>query len=215
MSSDFYETHPSLASDFLFRCCYLNNYLTRRLRGLKLTRAFRGVLVEGGREEAEPGLHVTQNLVCRVKFSPEAYLALRPFEEHEFYIGMLVDGLECCAEMIPIPIPIPIVELKSWIEEFRAGGYRNEWTHKSKLLRPTGLRASLLCALDADAFRLRLKLERKDVAVFDREILKTRPDELIFAHRFKDVVVDGDAIVVKDLFDKVLFSLPIADVVDS
>ena len=117
---------------------------------------------------------------------------------------MIFEGLARCAQEHEIPIS----ELTMAIEEFRRGGYRNTWTHQRKLLRPAGLHASLLCALTSDRFGLILKLESNGATVFEQEILETKPDELIFAHRFKEVVLECDAVVVKDKFGKPLFSMP-------
>ncbi|MCX5747479.1 MAG: hypothetical protein NT062_33865 [Proteobacteria bacterium] len=153
----------------------------------------------------EARISVERNLIAPAGFSSARYAALHPGEEHEFFIAMIVDGLERCAHQHEIPI----IELRTALEAFRRGGYRNEWTHQRKRLRQVGLQASLLCSLDPERFRLILKLEKKDVLVFEQQILETKPDELIFAHLFKEVVVDGDAVVVNDKFGQQLFSMPV------
>jgi hypothetical protein len=68
------------------------------------------------------------------------------------------------------------------------------------------VQASLSCHLDTEKFTLTLKLERKGMTLFEQQILETKPDELIFAYRFKDVVAEDNRVVVKDKFGKPIFS---------
>lgn len=124
---------------------------------------------------------------------------------------MLVDGLERCARSHKIPL----VELLGAVDEFRRGGYRNEWTHQRKILRPVGLHASLQCRLDSERFVLTLRLENKGATVFEQDILETKPDELIFAHRFKEVVLEECDIVVKDKFGKPTFAVSVSSLLSS
>lgn len=203
--SDEYE--QALRSEFLFRSCYISNFLSRRVRELGFdTDGFKGILPQGRRATDVPAsISSESNLIVPVHFDEARYAALGAGEQHEFFIGMFVEGLEKCARHHRIPL----AELQAALEEFRRGGYRNEWTHQKKLLRPVGLQASLLCRLDTAKFALTLKLERKGTTVFEQQVLETKPDELIFAHRFKEVVVDGDALVVKDKLGKPAFSLSV------
>jgi hypothetical protein len=138
-----------------------------------------------------------------VAFDQQRYESLAPGEHHEFFIGMLCEGLEKCSAQFSIPR----TAIMQWIEEFRRGGYKNEWTHKTKLLRPAGIRATLLCRLDIERFVLTLRLERKGAVVFDEVILETEPDEIIFAGDFKDVVLVDNTVVVTDKFGRPTFSL--------
>ncbi len=193
-----------LRSEFLFRSCYVSNFVTRRVRELGFkTDGFKGVLVQGRATDCPPLISSEHNLIVPVPFDRARYGSLGPSEHHEFFTGMMVDGLEKGARHHRIPL----AELQAAIEEFRSEGYKNEWMHQKKLLRPLGVHASLLCRLDTHNFTLTLKLERKGVTLFEQQILETLPDELIFAHRFKDVVAEGDAVVVKDTFGAPLFSV--------
>lgn len=201
------DEYPSaLATPFGFRTRYVCNVLERRLRDMKYQAdGFSKVCIQGRHQPLETCPIVSEHAALpTVAFDQAKYESLRPGEEHEFFIAMIVEGLERCAQQHQIPI----AELTAALEEFRRGGYRNEWTHQKKLLRQVGLQASLLCSLDPERFRLILKLEKKGATVFEQQILETKPDELIFAHRFKEVLVDGDSILVNDKFGKQLFSMP-------
>ena len=192
-------------SDFGFQTRYLCNFLERRLRPARfLAEGFSKICVQGKHVPEEICPIVPENaLRVPVPFDEQRYESLGPNEHHEFFIAMLTEGLKKCAKQHRIPLDL----LLASIDEFRRGGYRNEWVHRSKLLRGSGLRASLLYSLDVDRFTLTLELTRRGQEVFNEQILETKPDEIIFAHRFKDVVLDNGDIVVRDEFGEPTFSL--------
>jgi hypothetical protein len=205
------EYPDSLATAFGFRTRYVCNFLERRLRPLKFdAKGFSKICVQGRRKPLNDCPIVPENaLLPTVLFEQEKYASLSPGEEHEFFIAMLDEGFDRAAPQHLIPV----AELKAALAEFRQGGYRNEWTHQTKQLRPSGLVASLLASLDSERFKLRLKLEKKGAVVFDRDILETEPDEIIFAHRFKDVVLEGNTVVVRDKFGEPAFSVALDSLV--
>ncbi|MCC7509157.1 MAG: hypothetical protein IT464_07255 [Planctomycetes bacterium] len=150
--------------------------------------------MQGRRSGDEPvRISIEHNAISPVHFDQARYDSLKPGEHHEFFISMLVEGLHKAAKSHEIPLK----EILGFIEDFRRGGYKNEWVHQTKLLRGTGLRASLLCSMDSERFQLTLKLERKGATVFERVILTEMPDETCFAHQFKDVVLKGRKILVR------------------
>jgi len=203
------EYAGELTSEFVFRTRYLCNYVNRALTSLRFaTPNFRQVIVRGVHSPIDECLVVPEASVrATVRFDEARYRAMGPDEHHEFFLVMLEEGLEKCARHHEIPIDF----LRGSIRSFRDGGYRNEWVHQQKLLRPAGIRASLLCRLDSERFELTLRLERQGLVTFERVILETKPDELIFAYRFKEVVLRDDEVVVLSKFGEVLYSVPIAN----
>ena len=199
--------YDDICSDFLFRCRYLGNFLGRRVKPLNFKAdGFGAIIVEGTARPPGPcRLCEVNALSAPVRFDLKRYEALGPNEHHEFFIGMLSEGLEKCAP----DFKIPIAELREGIEEFRRGGYKNEWTHQSKLMRPLGIRASLLCKMDSERFVLTLVLERKGEQVFKESILESKPDETCFRHRFKEVISEGDDIVVQTKWGDDVFRLDV------
>jgi hypothetical protein len=190
------EEYPRLyGSDFGFRERYIGNYLGRPLKAAKFkTEGYNKLIVEGQRVPVEMcGIEPETALVAPVHFDQSRYDNLGPDEHHEFFLGMYIEGIEKANRDFPIPYDV----LMEGIEDFRKGGYKNEWVHQRKLLKPLGVHANLLCDMDTHRFRLRLCLERKGNVIFDRYILETLPDEVIFDHQFKDVVAMGDTIVVR------------------
>ncbi len=202
------EYPPELATPFGFKTRYLCNFLRRRLQELKFdAHGFNKICIEGRHrpEESCPILS-EKAAVPSVAFDQRRYESLGPSDHHEFFIGMLLEGLEKCARHHKIPLS----EMKAAIVLFREGGYRNEWTHQKKLLRGVGLQASLLCSLDIEKFVLTLRLERQGTTVFEQPLLKTLPDEIIFAYQFKEVVLEGETIVVKNKFGEPIFTMGVS-----
>jgi len=202
------EQYPSeLATPFGFKTRYICNFLERRIRPLKYdTDGFSKICVQGNRvpEQSCPIVSETA-AVPSVAFDEERYRVLENDEIHEFLIAMLVEGLEKCARHHRIPL----AQMQDAIEDFRSRGYTNEWVHRKKLLRGTGLRAYLLCSLDIEKFTLTLRLERNGRTVFEEPILQTKPDETIFAYRFKDVVLNENTVIVTGKFGDPTFTLDI------
>jgi hypothetical protein len=199
------EYPDELATPFGFRTRYICNFLEKRLKPLKYQAdGFSKICVQGKHVPEEACPIISENAVVpSVMFDQERYQMLDTDEHHEFFIGMLCEGIEKCARNHHIPL----AAMMEAIEDFRRGGYKNEWIYQTKLLRPAGLRASLLCSLDTDRFVLTLQLERKGETIFMEPILETKPDEIIFEHRFKEVALADDSVVVKNKFGENIFSL--------
>ena len=95
------------------------------------------------------------------------------------------------------------------IENFKNDEYVCKWVHKKKKLG--GFFVELRCYLDVSEFKLSLVVSSLDSRViFDREVLKTSPNEYSFKHRFKDVFVDGEKLYITDFFNNRWFELDIS-----
>jgi len=200
------EQYPRLyRSDFGTRERYIGNYLGRTLISAKFpTDGFNAIIIVGCVKPSDRcSLVEVKALQAPVYFDQARYDSLGPDEHHEFFLGMYIEGIEKANRDFPIPYDV----LMQSIKDFRQGGYKNEWVHQRKLLRPLGLHATLLCAMDMHRFELTLLLERKGLTIFRQAILITKPHEFIFKGEFKEVVADGKNIVVKGTYDKVTFTL--------
>jgi hypothetical protein len=124
----------------------------------------------------------------------------------EYFIGLLEAGLGKCGRDQHLPFGI----VEEAIASFRAGGYKNQWVHSTKLFRSTGLKCRLKCELDLSWFYLVLEVERDGQCVFSQEILRTLPAAVIYAHQFKDVELNDHVLAVKNKFGKPLFELDVA-----
>lgn len=196
-------------SDFVFRSCYVCNYLSRRSRQLKLQADGVGIIAVEGSAEPAPNTFMWDRraAIVPVHFARHEYDSISPGEEHEFLLAMLQAGFEKCAREHQIPLEA----LLRLVDEFRAGGYLNEWTHAKKRFRDYGIDVRLHCSLDPRRFRLRLEVVRGKRTLFDEVVLETQPDELIFAHRVRDVVVENGALIVRGDSGKQTFSIAVEE----
>lgn len=200
------EYPAELATPFAFRTRYVCNFLERTLHELKFDALdFSKISIQGRhRPLASCPIVPEHAALSTVVFDETRYRCLAPEQQHEFYAAMIADGLERCARWHQIPLS----SLRSALENFRNGGFRNQWTHQRRLLRPLDVRASLLCSLDPERFLLTLRLERRGEVILERQVMETKPDEIIFGPRFRDVVVEANSVVVQDRFGRTVYSVP-------
>lgn len=191
---------------FGFRTRYVCNFLQRRLRTLKLHAPFNAICVQGTRHPSDDCVIDNDCIVPTVAFDEREYLQAPREALHEFYLQMLADGFRKCEGVQPIPGQ----ELRGWMQEFRGLGCRNTWVYKERFFKKHGIRATLICDLDTERFALTLQLKRGTWEQRVR-VLETLPDEIIFQHKFKDVLVKGNSVVVTDSFGGEAYSLQIPD----
>ena len=126
----------------------------------------------------------------------------------EFFIDALVTGVD----QFLTDYPDALAAIHEAIALFREGGYKEEWITRSRRFADLGLAASLSCSMTLERFALRLIVFRSKRPVYDQEIFSSDPDEVAFAHRFKDVVVKDGEIVVIDRFAKALLALTFQEI---
>jgi len=205
------EEYPKeLATAFGFATRYFCNFIERQIGGLKFdAKGFSKICIQGCHDPEKSSKIVSERaLLATVPFDQARYLASAPYERSEMYAAMLKAGFEQAAR----DFGVPYGALEKAIQEFRNQGFKNEWIHQRKLFRPLNVQAYLCCSLNSEKFFLTLTLEREGKTVYSKLILETLPDEMIFGYRFKEVVMMGDDIIVKDKFGDPAFTLNIADV---
>lgn len=204
---DFGETTDS-ALAFRNQTRFLCHYVQRYVAARKVQAdGFNRICVVCKRGASESSFkNSSRVLVAEVPFDLAEYENTPEDDLPEYFIGLLQAGLAKCARDEPLPAEL----FGEAIDAFRALGYRNTWVHSAKTFRQAGLRCRLLCELDLSCFRLVLEVERDGQPLFSREILRTLPDELVFAHRFKEIKLVDDTLCVEDKFGKPLFALNLA-----
>jgi len=172
---------------------HIGNYLGRRLAELKFQAdGFNRICVVGQTKPESTYINSAATLSVHIPLDMDECTSVPRDELSNYYATLLKTGLEKCASEYRIPVD----ELLSWLQEMKQDGYRNEWTFKDKLFRSKDIRCRLTCAMDLDKFTLRLTIFNKDAPVLDKIILITPPDEIAFHSKFKDVVIEGEHIVV-------------------
>ena len=144
---------------------------------------------------------------CDLKFDRERYDALSKEELPDFYIELLEAGLRQMTGFCPLPLD----EILQGLNDFKSGGFVNEWTHKRRVFKKHALTAALRCELSQSAFKLRLEVLKDKAVTFNEVILETDPDEVAFEHRYKDVMIDDESLVVTSKYGDPLFAKNIGE----
>jgi hypothetical protein len=180
---------------FLKRSRFICNYIEREVLG-KIrfrTENFDRIVISVSSTPKDGVFVNTERVACvDIPFDRQLYESKSGTDLSFYYIAKLKEGIEKCARFIHIPRD----QIFQGLEEFVAGGLKNYWIHKQRTFRQFHLRASLECDLTQEAFYLRLRVFSNDHPVVDSIILQTDPDEIAFAYRFKDVIIDGGDLVV-------------------
>lgn len=203
------EYPRELTTPFGFQTRFVCNAVQRILRKERFHAQGFGRICVQGREHPRDGCTIASEnaAVPEVKFDRERYESLAQGEHAEFFLHMLEEGILKCARYHVIPLKL----LLSSMEEFRGGGYINEWVHKSRQFRNVALQARLKCEMTIDEFTLSLLVSRGGETLLDEAIMRTKPDEIIFAHQFKDVKCTGERLVVIDKWDREIYSVSLDD----
>lgn len=190
---------------FSFRTRYLTNFIEERLRKKRFhAEGFNNIVILGHPNPREECPIVSDRAVApQVEFDQNKYESLVPDEYHEFFMSMLIPGIEKCARHHEIPKQ----HLLDSIAAFRAAEYRNEWIHKRKIVRELGIIATLHCKMDYKRFVLTLEIERDGRIVFSKDILETPPDEIIFEWQYKHVSIKDHMLLLSDKFSREHFRI--------
>jgi hypothetical protein len=188
-----------LPSDYTYELLkasrFICNYLEREV--LKKIRfpadGFNRIVISLSSKPADGVFVNTASVACvDIPFDRETYDSKEGRETALWLIDKLREGIEKCAQFVAIPK----LEILEGLASFVSGGMRNQWVHKRRVLSNFGVQASLICELTQSEFFLRLELSRSGKPVFEQILLRTDPDEIAFEHRFKDLQMDGEYLVV-------------------
>ncbi|QPJ60557.1 MAG: hypothetical protein G3M70_01105 [Candidatus Nitronauta litoralis] len=184
-------------------------YLERQLKTIKFkTNDFNRVCFVGCKTPNPKGFVNSCNVLgIEIDFDEKKYNSLNDEELNPFFIDMLTKGIEKCEKQYDFPGR----ELKGWMEDFRKEGFVNNWVFKTRLFRSIGLKCSLICDLTLYAFQMKLIIKRGKIVIFDQEIKKTEPDDVIFKYLLKDIKLIENYIVVIDKLDKTIFEIPVQE----
>ncbi|MCS0628935.1 hypothetical protein NX786_06270 [Telluria mixta] len=204
---DLVEYRSDAALAFRNQTRFLCNYVQRHLAARKLhAEGFNRICVVCKSAPAELTYKNTSNaLTAEVQFDIAEYATVADERLPEYFIGLLEAGIAKCSKDQHVPAEY----FHDAIQSFRAEHYRNEWVFLEKTFRAEGVKCRLKCKLDRSYFRLTLEIDRRGHIIFSQEILRTLPDEVMYAHRFKDIKLDGETLVVQDKFGNALATVPI------
>ena len=202
---DLVEFRGDAALAFGFQTRFICHYVQRFVAARKVeAEGFKKICVVCKSAASESTFKTSSNsLIAEVPFDIAAYEKTAMHALPEYFIGLLQAGLAKASANQHLPAEV----FQEAVGSFRALGYKNEWVHSARTFRSHKLKCRLLCELDLSAFHLTLEVEREGELTLTQEILRTLPDEAIYAHRFKDIELDGQDLLVRDRFGRTLFAL--------
>ena len=196
---------PALSSDVRFETRSICHFLAREvLKRLKHRAEFRRLCLIGKEHPSETPVVNSSKAACvDFPFDSSKWQSLEGDQTRaEFYAQQLEIGLKRAEGKLDLPFD----ELGAGIERFRASAYENTWIHKKRRM-DRGIFATLRCRLTMSQFQLSLSVERESSTLWSETILETKPDELLFAHRFRDLSIEDNSLVVTSQTTDPLFSL--------
>jgi hypothetical protein len=118
-------------------------------------------------------------------------------ERYEFYLSLLERGY---MQAVTFKKEVPVEALLSLHQQFRDGGYKNEWLFKKKQIRDFGIYIYLNCYFTSFDFRLELEaysLKTKEL-VSKGVVMQTPPNEVCFDYKFKQITLEDNKLVILD-----------------
>jgi hypothetical protein len=158
---------------------------------------FDGVYFEGVKKPSEQPNIANKLLIVQIIFDEVAYPKnIDKIKINEYLIDRIYEGINQIKDAYP-----EISEnLITGIEEFRKNGYSCTWIHKKR--KYENLKIELHCYLDLEFFNLSLIIYNKDNEIlFSKIILSTPPNEFSFKHRFKDIIIKENIVIITDSND--------------
>lgn len=197
---------------FYMRSRCLCNYIERSLSRLDVRAVNASKLCITGRPRENVSYVVnSSNIACLdVPFSLHEYDSLRTDGDvNAFMVHFMQSGLA----LLPLGVAGDVDPILSLIKQFAEGGYLNEWQHKSRAFRDKGIRVALQCSLTPTKFELHMEVTNRAGNVSRQRLLKTDPEEIAFHHRFADILLEDDHLVVTSKMDKPLCRIPLAELI--
>lgn len=187
---EFHAFAERLYSNSRFIC----NYLSKEVRKLKLDTSPYNML-NFIPSLTESSIHIWDSDVvncklCLSQLEIDRLNNMKRLEDrYEYYLSFLERGYRYVSESIPIPVD----SLLYLHDQFRAGGYRNEWLFKKKMIREYGLYVFLKCYFTTFDFHLDLEAyDLKQTRLIAKDtIFRSFPNELCFSKDFRSIRVEG------------------------
>lgn len=205
------EYHNYCNDNFLYNTRFIANYLSKAIRKLKIeTPNFRMISVSIGKAPKQE-IDLSEcfsTLTANVQFSQKQMDKLVGITDYntraEQYLRLLEQGYEIANRYYDIQID----KLLNVHQEFRNGGYKNEWLFKKKIIKNYGIYVFFKCYFTAFEFRLELEVyDQKQTHLITKGVVyRTGPDEIFFSKDFnKGIEIDGNKMYLLNFLDKRAF----------
>ena len=184
---------------------FICNYLSKEVRKLKLN-TFPYKMLNYYPSPSESSIRIWDSDVinCKLFLSPEEIDKLNKMkrleDRYEYYFSFLERGYRFVSESIPLPVD----SILGLHDQFRKGGYRNEWLFKKKMIREYGLYVFLKCYFTTFDFHLELEAyDLKQTRLIAKDIIfQSFPDEICFSKDFRSIQVEGSKLQILNFLGK-------------
>ncbi|WP_452229058.1 hypothetical protein [Lacinutrix sp. MEBiC02404] len=198
---------------------HITNYIELNcLKQLKFkTEEFRGIVISlmHGYDDKKwsnydnPFITPSTSIGIYIRFDKKKYDSLKTDNEfRDFIYEYMVESFK----KIETKYEIPSTEMLASYEELKSKNFINERLSIKKSDRTRKLLAELHSSVTIDKFILTLKVYQDKKEVYNKIVLETVPDTLVYANKMKKLVIEETAIKVLGIGDKVTFSLPLEDI---
>ena len=195
---------------------FICNYLSKAVRKLNLETdgTYKMISVNPHANQCYSKIDVEYVLSNNIYVSPkdmERYKQMENLtERYEFYLSLLERGYMQAATFKE---GIPVESLLSLHQQFRDGGYKNEWLFKKKPVRDFGICIYLKCYFTSFDFRLELEvygLKTKEL-VTKGIVIQTPPNEVCFDYKFKQISIENDKLLILDFLNHPRYEIGLRD----
>ena len=196
--------------NFDFNARFICNYILKSSRSLKLVGdgSYNMITVDITPDETRAELIHEDVLYILLHLSEEeqlAYNAMSKIEDrYEFYLSCLERGYRFAEDEFKVPVK----ELLQIHQQFRDGGYKNEWIWIKKPLRDYGIYVVFRCKFTTFDFTLNLEVYdlKKTRLITEGLVFRTGPDELFFYKDFKKIEIKNNTLYVLNFLPRPVFS---------
>lgn len=151
-------------------------------------------------------------LKVTVPFNKNRYEQTKMTTNHEYYLELLEEGFERISKSKKISLD----SLLKLLDDFRKGGYKNEWQHKKKKFKEYDIEVSLDCKFTSFDFQLIVSINKISTRekLVEGTVIRTLPDEIFFDKMFKDIIVNNESIIITDTSDSSRVEMSLKDVLN-
>ena len=196
--------------NFGFNARFICNYILKKTRSLKLVGdgSYNMISVNITPDETRVESIYEDVLYILLHLSEEeqlAYNAMSKLEDrYEFYLSCLERGYIFAEDEFNVPVK----ELLQIHQQFRDGGYKNEWIWIKKPLRDYSIYVVFRCKFTTFDFTLNLEVYdlKKTRLITEGLVFRTGPGEFFFDKAFKKIEIKNDTLYVLDFLSRPVFS---------
>lgn len=189
--------------EFRKRSLHITNYIEREcLKHIKFhSENFNRIGINLNNEDEQPYIF-NDTLIIPIFFDKVFYDEQKSDYEIQKYI---IQILHSAFQNVVGLYDIPVNEMFASLDNLKDNNFENEWRYKQKIDKKRKLRVELHCSLTIKEFQLTLMVRKDNEMLFKDVVLTTEPDEIAFGHRFKDIQIDDERIIVtSSVFENLL-----------